>query len=241
MQRSILRITLAIASLGVVGTMGCAPMAAVGNGAETTSATPQESVAQGMDHGMNHGEMNHGMDHGNMGAMSHEHMMDLGPKDEMFDLRFIDAMIPHHEGAIAMAEQVLERSQRPELRELATAIIAAQQAEIDQMKAWRAEWYPTAPETPMMYHAEMNHMMPMTDDMRNAMMMNVDLGAADEAFDLRFIEAMIPHHEGALVMAEQVLERSDRQPLQTLAQEILDSQQAEIDQMLQWKQDWYGQ
>jgi len=60
-------------------------------------------------------------------------------------------------------------------------------------------------------------------------------------FELRFINAMIPHHEGALVMAEQVLEKSDRAELQAIAENILATQQAEIDQMQQWRQAWYCQ
>lgn len=167
--------------------------------------------------------------------------MDLGPKDEYFDLRFIDGMILHHQGAINMAESVLENSSREEMKELANAIIAAQQQEITQMQEWRQAWYPDADPSPMMYHAEMNHMMPMTPDAQAAMMMNVDLGSADDEFDLRFLNAMIPHHEGALVMAERVLENSDRPELQELAQTILTSQQQEIEQMQQWQQEWYGQ
>jgi uncharacterized protein (DUF305 family) len=180
------------------------------------------------------------MDHG---SMDHSSMMnmDLGPKDDSFDLRFIDAMIPHHEGAIAMAEEALEKSNRPEIKELAQAILDAQAEEIAQMKEWRTAWYPNVEDTPMMYSAEMGHTMPMSDEVRASMMMAGDLGAADEEFDLRFLNAMIPHHEGALVMAEQVLERSDRPELKTLAQNIIASQQAEIGQMQQWRQDWYGQ
>jgi uncharacterized protein (DUF305 family) len=52
---------------------------------------------------------------------------------------------------------------------------------------------------------------------------------------------MIPHHEGALVMAKDALAKSDRPEIKQLAQAILDSQQREIDQMQQWKKEWYNQ
>jgi uncharacterized protein (DUF305 family) len=176
------------------------------------------------------------MDHGSMNMN-----MSLGPKDDSFDLRFIDAMIPHHEGAIVMAQTVLQNSQRPELRQLAQSIIAAQQQEIQQMQAWRKAWYPNASSEPMMYDTEMGHMMPMTDSVKTMMMMKVDLGAADDQFDLRFLDAMIPHHEGAVLMAQQVLQGSDRPELRILAENIISSQQQEINEMQQWRKTWYGQ
>lgn len=58
-----------------------------------------------------------------------------------FDQEFIDMMIPHHQGAIRMARIELERGQDAELKELATAIVEAQSAEIEEMNAWRQQWY----------------------------------------------------------------------------------------------------
>lgn len=175
----------------------------------------------------------------NMGGMDHS-SMSLGPKDDSFDLRFIDGMIPHHEGAVLMAQEALEKSNRPEIRTLAEAILRAQEQEISQLQAWRKAWYPNAGDQPVMWHDSMNHMMPMTPEMRDAMRMAGDLGAADDQFDLRFIEAMIPHHEGALVMAQEALEKSDRPELRQMAEEIYASQKQEIEQMQAWRKAWYG-
>jgi uncharacterized protein (DUF305 family) len=58
-----------------------------------------------------------------------------------FDQRFIEAMISHHQGAIEMAEMALEQAEHEEIRTLAEAIIAAQNAEIEQMQGWLADWY----------------------------------------------------------------------------------------------------
>jgi uncharacterized protein (DUF305 family) len=196
--------------------------------ASTAGGEGQAPTAGGMDHGsMNHG----GMDHS---------QMTLGPKDESFDLRFIDGMVPHHEGAVLMAKEALEKSDRAEIRELSQAIIEAQESEIGQLQDWRKAWYPSAGSEPMMWHAEMNHMMAMTDEMRDSMMMAGDLGAADDTFDQRFIDAMIPHHEGALTMAKEALEKSDRPEIKAMAEAMIASQQQEIDQMKQWRADWYG-
>jgi uncharacterized protein (DUF305 family) len=228
---------VAIASLGGVLT-ACSNAAvsdstASGNQsqAQNTSAT-QTSGKQDTMHG---GSMHHGS------GIDHNMSMDLGPADADFDLRFVDAMIPHHQGAVEMAQEVLAKSQRPEMKKLAQDIIAAQNREIEQMKQWRKAWYPKADSKPMAWHAQMNHMMPMSPEQIQAMMMKGDLGAADAEFDLRFLNAMIPHHEGALVMAKDVLSKSKRPETKKLAQEIISSQQKEIDQMKQWRKAWYKQ
>ncbi|MGB3300780.1 MAG: DUF305 domain-containing protein [Phormidesmis sp.] len=167
---------------------------------------------------------------------NHAMTTDLGPKDAEFDLRFIDGMVLHHEGAIAMAKAVLQNSQRPEMEQLAQNIVAAQQSEIEKMQQWRQAWYPEADAEPMMHDAQMGHTMRMSAEMQAAMRMNSDLGKADDGFDLRFVEGMVPHHEEALVMAEQALKNSDRPEIQQIAQDILTTQQAEIEQMNKLKE-----
>ncbi|HAN72991.1 MAG TPA: DUF305 domain-containing protein [Planktothrix sp. UBA8402] len=171
----------------------------------------------------------------NNGMMSGNHgmMMDLGPADTEYDLRFIDGMIPHHQGAIKMAEQVIQKSNNPELKKLAEEIIKAQEKEIAQMQEWRKTWYPEAKDA-IVYHAAMGHSMSMSSAQMESMMMMADLGAGDGGFDQRFIQAMIPHHEGALIMAKDAQLKSKRPEIQQLSQDILVSQAAEIKLMKQW-------
>jgi uncharacterized protein (DUF305 family) len=226
--------------------VGTLALTACNNSAANQVGQPTQDTAQnpGMDHGnmpgMNQspsaspGSSMPGMNHGSMS-------MDLGPKDETFDLRFIDGMIPHHQGAVAMAQEALQKSQRPEIKQLAQNIINAQEKEISELQTWRKSWYPNQSETPVMYDSNMGHMMPMSQEMRDSMMMAGDLGAADAEFDLRFINAMIPHHQGAIDMAKQAQEKSDRSEIKELAQNIITSQQQEIAQMEQWRKQWYNQ
>ncbi|MBD2356697.1 DUF305 domain-containing protein [Tolypothrix sp. FACHB-123] len=177
---------------------------------------------------INHNQHNH-----------HSMVMDLGPADANYDLRFIDAMIPHHQGATLMAKEAQQKSKRPEIKKLADAIIKAQNQEITQMKGWRTAWYPKAGDKPMAYDSQKGQMMEMSSAQMQAMMMNMDLGAADEEFDLRFINAMIPHHEGAVTMAKDALQKSQRGEIKNLAQAIIKAQDAEINQMKQWQKAWY--
>jgi uncharacterized protein (DUF305 family) len=173
--------------------------------------------------------------------MNHSMSMDLGPADADYDLRFIDAMVLHHQGAVKMAQEALQKSQRPEIKKLAEDIIAAQEKEIGQMQQWRKAWYAQASDTPQAWHESMGHMMAMDKEMMESMMMSESLGGADAKFDLRFIDAMILHHEGAVVMAQDTLQKSKRSEIQELSQEIVISQQKEIEQMKQWRKTWYEQ
>jgi uncharacterized protein (DUF305 family) len=76
-----------------------------------------------------------------MSSMNDTMMKHLGKKDPDFEKRFIDLMIPHHEGAVLMAKQALKEANRPELKKMSEDIIAAQEKEIEQLKKWRREWY----------------------------------------------------------------------------------------------------
>jgi uncharacterized protein (DUF305 family) len=181
-----------------------------------------------------------GMNHGGMNHSGMNHSMDVGPADANYELRFIDSMIPHHQGGVVMAQEVLQKSKRPELIKLAKNIITEQKKEIAQMQQWRKQWYPKASATPMMWHTEMNHQMAMTAAHKQSMMMNMSLGKADAGFDRRFLDAMIPHHQGALTMSQDSLKKSQRPELKQLAQNIIKSQQSEIDRMTQLRQQWYG-
>ena len=51
-------------------------------------------------------------------------------------------MLPHHQSAIEMATEAQTKAKHDEIKQLAKEIVAAQQREVDQMKTWRAQWYP---------------------------------------------------------------------------------------------------
>lgn len=160
---------------------------------------------------------------GEMPEMDHGSMADSAAP---YDAQFIDSMIIHHQGAIAMANQALMEAQRPEIKSLAEAIIMAQESEIAQLKAWRQAWYPDLPETTGI-GMDMGTMMIAND--------------ASTPFDQRFIAAMIPHHEGAIAMARDAQEKAEHQEIKNLAQAIITAQEGEITQMKQWQQAWFAQ
>ncbi len=200
-----------------------------------SSVSSQESGAPNTT-AQEHGGMH---DMGDGSSMDHGMAMDLGPADAEYDLRFMDAMTPHHQGGVEMAKLALQKSKRPEIKQLAKKIIKDQNNEIAQMKQWRQAWYPKASAELVAYDSKMGHSMPMSSEQATSMTMNQNLGPADADFDLRFIKGMTPHHQGAVTMAKDALSKSKRPEIKQLAQKIATSQQAEIEQLKQWQQAWY--
>jgi len=77
----------------------------------------------------------HEMD-GMDGMLSADEMKDLAAlRGAEFDTAWMEGMIRHHEGAITMAEDVAAKGKQPEVKTLAEQIVAAQRAEIDEMRA----------------------------------------------------------------------------------------------------------
>lgn len=171
------------------------------------------------------------------------------------DQHFIQMMIPHHQGAVDMANLALIKAKHPEVKKLAQSIKIDQNREIEQMKAWYKQWYGT--EVPASSGMGMsmpsgtgssqggNQGMPMNPGMGMMgmgmmNMMPMDLEALKNApdFDKAFIEKMITHHKMAVMMAGMVLD-SEHPEMRSLAKNIIQTQSVEIEQMRQWNQTWY--
>ncbi len=175
-----------------------------------------------------------------------------------FDLLFLDLMIPHHQSAIAMAKIAVVRADHPEIVTLAEGIITSQQAEIDQMTAWRAAWYPGAPMASMdQLNQRMNELIVVAAGMQgtphagmgsmHGMGPMMDPAAETQAlcnpagsFDETFLQMMIPHHLSAVAMAQVAQQQATHPEIRTLAKAIIAAQQGEIAQMTGWLSSWYA-
>lgn len=152
---------------------------------------------------------------------------------------FLATMVPHHESAVAMAEVAARRASHRPLRELARAIVDEQQSEIAAMAHMHmrltGEVLRPNPDTyqQLGLSAEQAGMM---HDGREAV---AELNGA-KAFDRAFIDAMVPHHQGAIRMARAVLAETNDEELRRLAGRIERAQAREIEDMNRWRAAWYG-
>jgi uncharacterized protein (DUF305 family) len=186
------------------------------------------SGQQGDDSGGGgHGQMDHGSMGMGSGGMAKQMVMEKG---KYSDKAFIDAMVPHHQGAIAMARVALKNAEHEEIIQLSRNIISSQQAEIEELKSIKQEEFGTS-NVPMEMSPEQMRGM--------GMMMEPQQLANQKHFDEAFIDAMIPHHQSAIEMAEVAHEKSDNPKIKDLAQNIISAQQREIEQMREWRQQWY--
>jgi uncharacterized protein (DUF305 family) len=199
------------------------------------SGSDQESAEKSVGMaGMDHDQMDHGqMGHGSMGAGSSEMARQMVMENGKYsDKAFIDAMVPHHQGAIEMAEVALDNAEHDEIKELSHNIISSQQAEIEELKAIKKEEFGTSNVPMEMSQEQMRSM---------GMMMDPQELANKEAFDEAFIDAMIPHHQSAIEMAQVASKKSENPRIKELAGDIIIAQKQEIEQMKQWRKEWYPQ
>lgn len=146
--------------------------------------------------------------------------MDLGKSDRWLDLRYVNAMIAHHRGAMLLAQQAEKNADRAEIKELSTKILTDEPVAIAELYAWKKSWY---------------------GDTRKVIDPIVpNLGAHDEKFDLRFLNALIAHHDSGLLMTKEIKTKSSRT-------EVLNNADA-VDTFLittrkifsDWRSEWYN-
>lgn len=123
-------------------------------------------------------------------SMYDKNTMSLGQADRTFDLRYVNAMISHHRGAMLLAEQLAKNTTRPEMKALAQNILADEPKAIAELYSWKKDWYGD------------------TKGVRDPIVAN--LGPTGDTFDLRFLNAIIAHHEAGIVMTKETRLKSSR-------------------------------
>ena len=155
----------------------------------------------------------------------------MGPAGATYDLRWLDAMVQHHTGALRMSEFVFNIGS-PGVGALAHGIWRDQAREIKAMGQWRKAWYPEAPVGPVALKAggdpnSMAGLEGMSPSRIEAMQMMGTTPTKDNRV-VWFLEGMIAHHGGALQMAHDALAKSTNPTVRRLARTIIVAQRTEI-------------
>jgi uncharacterized protein (DUF305 family) len=145
------------------------------------------------------------------------------------DVAFATNMIPHHQQAIDLAALVPDRSTNPELAKLASAIADAQGPEIETMKVFLVQWNENPDTDTGSGHGGHGSMQGMVDEATMARLASLN----GTEFDNLWLESMIGHHQGAIEMAKAEIANGENVDAKGLANNIVNTQQAEIGQMKQ--------
>ena len=142
------------------------------------------------------------------------------------EVTFARDMSAHHDQAVEMAVIVRDRGVDQELRTIALDIILTQQAQVGMMHGWLGVWEQpiSGSGAPMGGQGEMMGMASY-EDIKSLM----SLPPAE--MEVRFLQLMIRHHQGGVMMAEEALRQTDRPEVVRLATAIVNAQQSEITAM----------
>lgn len=151
---------------------------------------------------------------------------------------FLEAMVPHHRSAVAMARIARRRAEHPEVAELAKEIVSAQSEEIADMRLIHRRLFGS----PLLANADAHAHFGLSAD-QAGMLHGEDAFATlrtAKPFDRAFIDVMISHHQGAIRMARTILTGGGDTAVVGFAEAIVRAQAQEIREMNQWRADWYG-
>ena len=157
-----------------------------------------------------------------------EDMM-IREKSGSASIDFLKGMIPHHEAAIKMSESYLNYGgEVSDLQTLAQDIITAQKKELVQMKDLIKKYEEEGKKNQDKEDAYLAKYSEMFSD--DSMSHHINPSGVDN-IDQAFAEGMIMHHQMAVDMAKDILDYTDEEEVKQLAQEIIDVQEKEIEQM----------
>jgi uncharacterized protein (DUF305 family) len=140
------------------------------------------------------------------------------------DVTFASHMVLHHQQALQMASMAGYQATTPAVKQLATTIKAAQEAEIKQMSAWLIGWGKPVPSPSHGDHSAEESMPGMMTEEEMS-----DLGnTKGEMFDRMWTQQMIEHHKGAVTMAKTEQATGTHAATVALAKKIEAAQNAEI-------------
>ena len=152
-------------------------------------------------------------------SMYEKTTMDLGPTDRWLDLRYINTMIAHHRGAMLMAEKAAFQTKKQEMKDLTAEILKNEPIAIDELYKWKKDWY--------------NDSRKVTDPIVS------NFGSYDDKYDLRFLNALIAHHQTGILMTKEIKLKSSRSEVLNNADAVENFLNDGIKMLSEWRKNWY--
>lgn len=152
------------------------------------------------------------------------------PAETATEVTFVRAMVAHHAQAVEMSVIVRDRTTDADLRQLMLDIILTQQGQMGLMQGWLMAWGHslmgvTAPMDHGDHGGHGNHTdYGMASAAQVSALRSLDVSAAE----IEFLQLMIRHHEGGVLMAQEALPTLINPDVRALAQGIIDGQNEEI-------------
>lgn len=153
-------------------------------------------------------------------TMYDKQTMGLGTADRFVDLRYINSMASHHKGAILLANQISTLTKREEIKKLAHDIQIQEPILINELYTWKQQWY--------------------NDGRESADPIVPQLGQSDESVDLRFLNALIAHHEAGIEMAQDIKTKSSRSDILDNANQVEQFLSNSLVMLKDWRLQWYS-
>lgn len=153
-------------------------------------------------------------------TMYQKEEMGLGKADKSVDLRYINQMISHHRAAILLADQVATKSHKEEVRSLAKEIQQNEPKLIAELYQWKKDWYK---DSKAVKDSEV-----------------VQLGEVDDTFDLRFLNALIAHHEAGILMTQEIRTKTSRAQVVDNADAVEAFLSNSLETLKGWRINWYN-
>jgi uncharacterized protein (DUF305 family) len=128
-------------------------------------------------------------------------------------------MISHHRGAILIAQQAVDKTQNPKVKSLAEDILKSEPKSIAELYQWKKDWYGDVRQVrdPLAAH----------------------LGNYDDKFDLRFLNALISHHQAGIVMAKEARLKSNRAEVLNNVDTVENFLTDGVKMLTDWRKSWY--
>lgn len=153
--------------------------------------------------------------------------MEAAPKTGDPSLDFLYEMIPHHEAAVSMSENILKYGHNEEVKQLAANIIRDQLAGIGKLEALKEKLIKNPQINKQAEEAYLKTYTNIYQTMITAMQDAKLTGNIDKDF----LEEMIPHHEGAIKMSQNIMKYTQNTELKTILQNIITTQQKQLAEM----------